>query len=358
MKFSFATPTTSMVATFNDLLYTIYEDNVPPTREELGSIILLNALNGSDYDWVRKSLVAQFSNPKTVPTMRDIIETINFAGSDRHNLHDSANIVKTEKASSLKKTCCSNCQSTRHAFKNCWAKGGSAEGKGPDWWKALQERKLKSKAMPDDKANIASILETGLDDDDLHASVDPTEFLNDEKRFVDGYESYTALYSPTNNPSIPAMSATAQDYNLWCANSGSTVHVSPVQSDFLELENCTRKICGLSGNVSVDGVGTVTLQCSSRKSLSLHHCLYAPNANMHLISTGKLANEGMHTLTGSSCLTWIPRAILSPMVLASLTLFTISLCSSPLLLLPTSLAPCLILKHGTNGSVMLTTSQS
>ena len=37
----------------------------------------------STYDSVCKSLVTQFSNPKTSSTERDVIETINFVGSDK-----------------------------------------------------------------------------------------------------------------------------------------------------------------------------------------------------------------------------------------------------------------------------------
>ena len=37
----------------------------------------------STYDSVCKSLVTQFSNPKTSSTERDVLETINFVGSDK-----------------------------------------------------------------------------------------------------------------------------------------------------------------------------------------------------------------------------------------------------------------------------------
>lgn len=47
-------------------------------------------------------------------------------------------------------------------------------------------------------------------------------------------------------------------------------------------------------------IGTVLLKCSTGRTLSLRECLYAPNANMRLISTGKLENNGMHTHTGPS----------------------------------------------------------
>ena len=158
MKFSFTTPTTSTIATIKDLLSTIYENGVAPTREELGAIVLLNALDGSDYDWVQKNLLTQFSNPKTIPTERDIIETINFAGSDKHNVTNGVNVAKSNKPGSSKTNIrCTNCQSRKHIFENCWAKGGGAEGKGPDWWKALQEKKLKAKVALEEKANIASL---------------------------------------------------------------------------------------------------------------------------------------------------------------------------------------------------------
>ena len=125
-KFSTSTPTTSTIAEIKDLLSTIYENGGPPSREELSIIILLNALDGTDYDWVCKSLVTQFSNPKTSPTERDVIETINFAGLNRQNIIESTNPAKAS-LSKATKTRCTNCQSPgRHVFasENWWAKGG------------------------------------------------------------------------------------------------------------------------------------------------------------------------------------------------------------------------------------------
>jgi hypothetical protein len=55
---------------------------------------------------------------------------------------------------SKQKAKCTNCNNTRHSIKACWAKGGGAFGKAPDWWKELQDKKVgKSKGKSQDKAN-------------------------------------------------------------------------------------------------------------------------------------------------------------------------------------------------------------
>ena len=77
--------------------------------------------NGMEYDWLRKTLVTQFTNSKTTPTSKEIVDAINFANYDnrQESSKDLANTLKVTNNSHSKskpKSACSNCSNRGHAI--------------------------------------------------------------------------------------------------------------------------------------------------------------------------------------------------------------------------------------------------
>jgi len=58
---------------------------------------MLNSLNGTEYDWLCKNLLTQFTNLKITPTSKDIVEAINFA-SYNHCQEASKELANAAKA--------------------------------------------------------------------------------------------------------------------------------------------------------------------------------------------------------------------------------------------------------------------
>ena len=57
---------------------------------------MLNSLEGMEYDWLQKNLLTQVTNTKLTPTLKDIVDAINFASYDHHQepLKELANAAK------------------------------------------------------------------------------------------------------------------------------------------------------------------------------------------------------------------------------------------------------------------------
>ena len=81
-------------------------------------------------------------------------------------------------------------------------------------------------------------------------------------------------------------------------DTGATSHISPVKGDFVELKPIApRNIRGVNGIASpAIGTGLIKLRCSKGRNLTLRDTLYAPQAALHLISVGRLGDEG-YTMT-------------------------------------------------------------
>jgi hypothetical protein len=226
-KFSPSKSMTVTIAEIRDLLSSIYEGGVAPTREDWFIVLMLNSLDGTEYDWVRKSLVTQFASAKTAPSEKVVIEVINSAGYEKRH-GDQANVFKASKDSNPKKKC-TNCGNPQHAFESCWTKGGGAAGKAPDWWKEAQEKrngsgKGKSKS---DKANAAK---DGEGDDNHTKSANLTidvDFLKD--RFADGYISCPAIDSPQLKP-VSTDTTSTETIDKWSGSWTAATTRSPVGS--------------------------------------------------------------------------------------------------------------------------------
>jgi len=121
-KFSSSKATNATIGDIRDLITAIFEGD-PPTKEDWTIILMLNALEGTDLDWLRKNLITQFTSSKTRPTEKEVIEAINLAGYDRRQT-EQVHAFKTQKESNPKqKMKCSNCGNNRHVIECCWAKG-------------------------------------------------------------------------------------------------------------------------------------------------------------------------------------------------------------------------------------------
>jgi hypothetical protein len=151
MKFTSSKPTNAIIGDIHNLLTTIFKGEAP-TREEWSIVLMLNALNRTDFNWLRKNLIMQFSNAKMKPLEKEVIKTINLAGYNNLKHIEQAHAFKP--SSGAKKPKCKICNNSHHSFEGCWAKGGGAEGQAPDWWKEMQKKKLgnskaKSKSSKD-----------------------------------------------------------------------------------------------------------------------------------------------------------------------------------------------------------------
>src|SRR5882672_8531225 len=79
-KFSFGTPTIDTLGKLKNLLVSIYEGGKAPTRDEWSIILMLNALEGSDYDSLHGHLIAQFQNARIAPDQKEVYDSIAFSG--------------------------------------------------------------------------------------------------------------------------------------------------------------------------------------------------------------------------------------------------------------------------------------
>jgi len=78
-KFSSSVETNTTISEIHESLTQVFINGVAPTLDEWFIVLMLNVLDGSDYDWLCKNLLTQFMNMKITPTSKEIIETINLA---------------------------------------------------------------------------------------------------------------------------------------------------------------------------------------------------------------------------------------------------------------------------------------
>ena len=270
-------------------------------------------------------MLTQFTNVKIMPTLKDVVDAINFACYDnrQESSKDLVNAFKTSGTPCMKgksKARCSNCGMC-HDISECWSEGGRACGKALEWWKVKQAEKSKtdakkadkkSKNKGKDKANAAT------HNDSNDSCVESANVFQHHP--TDGYLSCTALDSeehdrcsviwdshtaltPPNianqnqmavNSDLTAsmLDANSGAYPFYC-NSGATSHVSPVRSDFLELMQIpAHQVCGMNGSsISAVRRGKIRLHCRKGRVLTLVDALYVPAATLRLISVGQLCEN-------------------------------------------------------------------
>jgi hypothetical protein len=334
-KFSSSKATNATIGDIRDLITAIFKGD-PPMKEDWTIILMLNALEGTDLDWLRKNLITQFISSKTRPTEKEVIEAINLAGYDRRQT-DQVHAFKTQKESNPKqKMKCSNCENNRHVIEGCWAKGGGSAGKAPDWWNELQAKKAgKPKGKDQEKANALKDNDSSNSHtESVGAAIVETDFA---ERFEDGYMSCPAIEITPNHPDAPKdpgekcsvlwnrdtmrtpvnttdvrpmtkeerVASMDKPDTPFYIDSGATSHCSPVRGDFISLVQIeVRNVKGMNGSyVSAIGRGTISLRCEEGTILKLVDVLYIPQAALRLISVGRLPNEGLEsTFNKTSCI--------------------------------------------------------
>ena len=157
-------------------------------------VLLLNALEDTDYEPLYIQLLTCFQDKLHTPTQKSVYDVIMFAGyKHKWKSTEQANVVKNQKEPTKgKKTCLNpNCKAPRqHSTQDCWFKGGGSVHKAPDWWKELQvKRKCKNDHTV--KANIAEESKTTSEMANLTA-----EHLIDHLK--DRYKSYICIYAGKN----------------------------------------------------------------------------------------------------------------------------------------------------------------
>src|SRR5882724_13383490 len=94
-KFSSSVETNTTISEIHESLTQVFINGVAPTLDKWFIVLMLNALDGSNYDWLCKNLLTQFMNTKITPTSKEIIETINLAGYETCVNTKQANAFKS-----------------------------------------------------------------------------------------------------------------------------------------------------------------------------------------------------------------------------------------------------------------------
>jgi hypothetical protein len=160
--------------------------------------------------------------------------------------------AKGGKAKEKKKDCeCYNCKKKGHMAKDCWAKGGGMEGKGPKGRKGPNR----------EKANQAEEVNTSL-----------------------------------NDIAYMAGGQVAKSKEVWYLDSGTTSHISnnrDTYTDFVKTDPTPIK--GIGSPAICTGYGTIMIDFKVKgKTLThkLHHVLYLPDAPNCLISVSRFDEKG------------------------------------------------------------------
>ena len=157
------------------------------------------------------------------------------------------------------KLTCNNCHKTGHVKANCWARGGDAEGKGPN------QNKTATKIANQNSKN------------DHLKDKEPKQALN--YAFIVG----------SNNISD----------EKWLLDSGSTQHYSKDKSVFTNFEAIQDKLhVGNGQEVAIEGKGDVTFVFNNPvRSITLTDVYYAPDLECNLISESRMDSHGLTETT-------------------------------------------------------------
>jgi len=81
---------------------------------------------------------------------------------------------------------------------------------------------------------------------------------------------------------------------LFCFDTGATSHISLFKSDFIKIFPMEpMEIWGVNGaSILAIGIGIIKVRCGKGSNFTLNYTPYAPQATLHLISVGRLRDEG------------------------------------------------------------------
>ncbi|HEV7735942.1 MAG TPA: hypothetical protein VGO47_01030, partial [Chlamydiales bacterium] len=221
------------ITTINEIRDTITEIHKPiaPTKDEWVTVLLLNALNSPNYNWLRKNLISFLTNSTITLSVEDIIQRIEIEARENRQ-HNDENIMAAQSKPNPNKARpkCTLCKRTGHIQERCWEKGGGAEGNAPDWWKKGMEIQKKRK----EKAYIAESDDSGSESAAIFMEAEGGPILINENNV----EVVSATWE---EPSINS----EKPYNL---DSAATSHCSPVKTDFTDYEPIPPKpVKGVNG---------------------------------------------------------------------------------------------------------------
>src|SRR5882724_4147605 len=162
---------------------------------------MLNALEGLDYDSLNAHLIAQFQNPRTAPSQKEVYNTIAFAGHEhKQKTNEQEHIAKFQKDPvSKNKDRCMNpkCGWLRgHVTKGCWFEGSTSAHKAPKWWREKQAKT--SKMGKSFKVNIDEEAKASGEAENVSVELDTPL----GSHFQDGYKSYPSIYVGEDNASL------------------------------------------------------------------------------------------------------------------------------------------------------------
>lgn len=266
-RFSRGTSVMQTKMEIEDALDAIFENGNGPTQEEWLTILVMNALSDEDYEWLKKDLLSFITNMNIKVSIKDIMTRIETDEREyKTNQGETAMAARTKKSGKRPDVVCHNCNKRGHMKAHCWAKGGGAEGQGP-------------KKKGGQQAAAAQEQESGSE----AAAVTREE------------ECLSEWSCAATTELVAAATEQGQTFHL---DSAATSHCSPFKSDFTSMVQIEPKnIRGVGGHIiKATARGTIDLTCESGEKLTLKNALYAPEAELRLISIGKLCDEG-HTVS-------------------------------------------------------------
>ena len=292
LRFSNSTSISSTLTELKDCLDAIYSDKIL-TREELTAGILLHAMTDTPFDGLRDILMTS----ATALTPTGIIQSMEAKAQEarhRESIKNDDTILaakQKQSGSSSRTLRCSNCNRNGHTLERCWEKGGGSVGKAPAWWNTMKENQRKGDDSKRKERAHAAISDAANSDSGSEACA----ILRD-----------THHHNPSTDCSVNwnQIIASAVDSLPYYFDSGATSHCSPNRDDFSDIRSIPpREIRGINGSsISAVAVGTIKLRCGKGRRLHLRDALYIPDAQLRLISIGKLGDMGLlATFTAKKC---------------------------------------------------------
>ncbi|KAF7342817.1 Retrovirus-related Pol polyprotein from transposon TNT 1-94 [Mycena sanguinolenta] len=236
-----------------------------------------------------------------------------------------ANAARTQKSATTNnsKGLCGNCSGT-HRTDECWGKGGAMEGRRDEVLERRAARRNKDAKQPDkpspssnntktppkarfamkdtsgkNKTAGAVITEVTSNDEleEIHSTYH-TYYDSDASEYsmfadMRGVDTAAAVETEQgNSPGARPTVLVAKEYPPFAADSGATVHLSPVKADFHTLQTITpQKIWGIGGGpIEAKAKGDVHIRKDDGAIFILKDVLYVPEASMRLMSIGRVAD--------------------------------------------------------------------
>ncbi|GBE80639.1 Retrovirus-related Pol polyprotein from transposon TNT 1-94 [Sparassis crispa] len=156
---------------------------------------------------------------------------------------------------------CKNCERPGHYIKDCWSKGGGAEGKGP---------RSKKKEKKDS-----------------------------EKQDVKGKERVNEVKEDSDHLSCMAAPGSSSRFT-WILDGGSTTHICRTKSAFVTFTPSSETIGGIwktGPQLEVHGRGDILILChvhsGDQHIVTLRNVCYCPDARDNIISESRMDQKGL-----------------------------------------------------------------